>query len=1015
MFSGLVNSIFCLTILVLSRAAFAEPCRLFLHSKFDSPNVRKLLLDKGFDLIADKAWQGTKRELGDLAILPAGLYLRPTLFVALKDGKLDEYVEIANQFHNLPSCSGRSRLMTQAYFHIRLGEKARRRLDDFYLRRASILGMGDLLLETEALLRFGPSGFELEADKYKRIYAGLVARVREIWEQSSNIAFESRIDRVRKYLSPYVENYFLHNNHLSGLLDYPHKGNCVASTSLYTALFVDADLNLGPDHVFAIQLFQDHVQPVIWYKKTDKLVALVSGSVESLRAPIYNPELVTWALANAARRAVHQEREYYLKIRGMSAKFADPKLVLQYAVGFKNEGTAGGHSPYLRFGSAFSLFDLTGKTVVNARQPFVEFGSRNHQTLESINQAPQASDNDEEPGGNDNPSDEREVIAKIYNASVWANVPADQRPSKAMQLHLTRRQIVFLPKAEKKVFKVTPIPFIRLAKPQEIEEFDLDLPFLIKSYWAPSSRKSQIKGVEVIFQDIRQEVVFRNLADLKLAIPEGYKSFPHLPKYLRDELLQALSSLKRDGRNMRALVQFVSNFTERKINEDYSQVLQDLNWLRRVRRIFDFVSANLSLAEINLIGLSDVSEVLEKNGYCSMKEKLANLYRAGVAQPQSYISWLESLIPQTVALQTRTMIELIEGLDFGNDTRFLCQQSADKYHGSSFPLLPLLNSLIVNYELDKTSKARPPLTMIEVSVVTMENSAEHSNPNVKAEFPSAKSSYRQNRFDVRTDTLVHLLMAQPLPVLRHPAVQLAAFVWWTSQAQASFENYWTDSSIGYRNYLELWKNGPTVMIPQWSFGGYGRAWREFSRAHGETILGNEFKPLHKLPPTVAGYVSSKMNLGKQTFSKPTVKIIQRSEQDFAALSSAKCTIGESIEIGPFAGLELAKRLAYSHWSITSEIENDCEGDHVGGKRRPGLIDGSLVIEATQQNPIGNKIQIRGFKVRVERPDELILLQLQRLDDKELLIKEEDRQKLEQLFRASGSVRVIKSNGANKKQ
>jgi len=104
--------------------------------------------------------------------------------------------------------------------------------------------------------------------------------------------FLAQVDRLRKSMhNQYINHYVPDQRSLSGFYD-QLGGNCEAQSRLVSSVITKLAPPLGKYEVFGLQVFLDHVQPVIFDKQTGTVTDLISGNIEArVRAPIFHPYL----------------------------------------------------------------------------------------------------------------------------------------------------------------------------------------------------------------------------------------------------------------------------------------------------------------------------------------------------------------------------------------------------------------------------------------------------------------------------------------------------------------------------------------------------------------------------------------------------------------------------------------------------------------------------------------------------------------------------------------------------
>jgi hypothetical protein len=227
-----------------------------------------------------------------------------------------EMLEVINQTdllkaNKLPNCNEARQLTWYAYQWVHFGEPARNRLDNFYSTQLPVVGLGDSILTYEHFLTH-VSETSPAADKDRKDYLEIVRAVHEAFYNSNAYDIKDKINVVREIVQPYVRVYHVGRNQM---LDELHKvgGNCQSRAMFYSAIINDAALDWGDDYAPAIEVFDDHVEPVLFSAQHKEVYELISGQVlEKPRADILHPEVITWAYLNSLGRASEEERTFKL-------------------------------------------------------------------------------------------------------------------------------------------------------------------------------------------------------------------------------------------------------------------------------------------------------------------------------------------------------------------------------------------------------------------------------------------------------------------------------------------------------------------------------------------------------------------------------------------------------------------------------------------------------------------------------------------------------------------------------
>lgn len=777
---------FCLAFLGLApvvASAQSQTCKVWLASDLkNQAELIKVFSSKGYSVLM--YGEDSSRELreGDLVIsVEEGRWQRSLLSVVFSDRLPHEYGPLTTNLPQFPACTQHEAIMTEAYFKTYYGEMARRWLDTPPNGKVDERSLGNFILEVEALKQEGYSKFVPVAKRYKKVYADILRRVISLWRSGEKLEFKDRIDRVREFLSPYTENYLALLNHLSLLLTDPQMGNCVSTTLLYTTLFHDAHIELESHQEFALQLFQDHIQPVIWDHKTDKVVSLVAGTEEKWNGGIYKPDLIVWALANEAGRAMHSEREFFLKRRYPDFKYISFNLGAAYALGFRDGGHAGGSLPYLKFDNSLSLYsDQPSPTF--GKQPFGSFGSppvgdkatiipnpeveqllkefglvggsggKSLTDLKILNMkdvaklkellqtlkdgkegagagrggfGPRGAGSADAGAGDSAARDEDESLARKmaerFNSKIWAQIPSSQRPPPPKQLELSaayRRLTGYQYNDQPSISYYALRPFTPVRAADPDELEQFQFDFPIL---VKGGETGPIEKVEI---EGKTAAFFPS--DLQIIV----RHQADLRKMLGESydpaqvfdgvgklMQQAFDEMKPDISAIDLLIKALDNFKDRAAMPSSAELEPGLQLLRRARALREMRDSLPYMPGLR-VGQSDISQWLEAQNYCELIKELSELGKSIEQRPREYLKYLESLAPELAYQKLRFLSEVVESNWFDNGTSLaFCRWDGNKHYSTRDTLLPLLNHLIVSHESDPTPKQRRPPQLIEIELV----------------------------------------------------------------------------------------------------------------------------------------------------------------------------------------------------------------------------------------------------------------------------------------------------------
>ncbi|MBY0470393.1 hypothetical protein K2X30_04430 [bacterium] len=159
--------------------------------------------------------------------------------------------------------------------------------------------LGEFIIQAEVLerlMRDGSFDAKQAEEKYLEWYRADRRELGAIGDIHS-----ARIFLHQKYIGNYRRNNASMTDYYEGV-----KGNCVASSLLYTAHFLDNPKFIPSDHRFGVQVYRDHLQPELFQKKNEfsasspyMVRSLVSGeNVEGVEAPLLDPAFFYEAFLN---------------------------------------------------------------------------------------------------------------------------------------------------------------------------------------------------------------------------------------------------------------------------------------------------------------------------------------------------------------------------------------------------------------------------------------------------------------------------------------------------------------------------------------------------------------------------------------------------------------------------------------------------------------------------------------------------------------------------------------------
>jgi len=90
-------------------------------------------------------------------------------------------------------------------------------------------------------------------------------------------------------------------------------GNCEARTKMMVSYLQRSALSLSENEIIGLKTYKNHIEPVIYNKKTKEVTDLIGGNKsKEIDAPIYHPILLLEAYLNAKGKSAHQSRDLFL-------------------------------------------------------------------------------------------------------------------------------------------------------------------------------------------------------------------------------------------------------------------------------------------------------------------------------------------------------------------------------------------------------------------------------------------------------------------------------------------------------------------------------------------------------------------------------------------------------------------------------------------------------------------------------------------------------------------------------
>ena len=183
---------------------------------------------------------------------------------------------------------------------------------DALVHRETIQDYGKFFIQTELL----------NDSKAPKVWPATLEQLRTDAKEYSKIisntsSVPNQIEALRKelylkYLSIYSRDQAL----LVGLLN-GDGGNCEARAKIVVEAFLASGLKLPADQILGIQVFTNHVQPVIYNKKTGTVADLVSGEIsKTVISDIYAPQIFYHSYLKREKAQIPVSEKELLIVKG---------------------------------------------------------------------------------------------------------------------------------------------------------------------------------------------------------------------------------------------------------------------------------------------------------------------------------------------------------------------------------------------------------------------------------------------------------------------------------------------------------------------------------------------------------------------------------------------------------------------------------------------------------------------------------------------------------------------------
>ncbi len=179
----------------------------------------------------------------------------------------------------------------------------------------------DFLIATETLGKNArtDSENELQIKQLREKFSGYrenLSAYNNTVEQTYFLASQLYYDSFFHYAAAYPN--------LKNFLDHK-KGNCVAQTKMFLAAFSQSGISLPKDYGIGVQVFKNHVQPVLYLQDSSGKVLWVQNLINGKKkneviAPIYPPAIVLAGFLKKAGEATPMEFEDLLIARPLGQK-----------------------------------------------------------------------------------------------------------------------------------------------------------------------------------------------------------------------------------------------------------------------------------------------------------------------------------------------------------------------------------------------------------------------------------------------------------------------------------------------------------------------------------------------------------------------------------------------------------------------------------------------------------------------------------------------------------------------
>lgn len=279
------------------------------------------------------------------------------------------------------SCESLNQGAIEAYQRLAIAPRFAQRLARGRISDRIAPGMSEMILSHEAVTTSAWWNMPSTAKKLNDEYRIILREAQAAYDQSQGLTFFDRLDAIRRVLVSKVSMYCPRQAREDGFF-LKDCGNCEAQTLLFTSILLDMKLSWEPGYYLAVQVFRDHVRPVLFARDQagsgeKVIIDLVYGTFErGLSGDLFSPEILSYAYLNFRGAAGSFDREK-LSYGGTDLTKINWALGFQAFFGQQKTPTLaqGGSNTYLEFGPSLSSFGRADAVAEPGTIVFTELGA----------------------------------------------------------------------------------------------------------------------------------------------------------------------------------------------------------------------------------------------------------------------------------------------------------------------------------------------------------------------------------------------------------------------------------------------------------------------------------------------------------------------------------------------------------------------------------------------------------------------------------------------------------------